>query len=156
MHRELLLALLILGEGRIIDQKAAAEDAEGRGANLASGLNINLTKPNNDSERKFKIAHELAAAGPGSCHWLWISVISLRRLMKASTSRGSKWRPRWAARYWNAAAVVRSVYDRGPYRRVVDYREPPPPPALSEAEAAWVDAYLRERGLREEGSAAEP
>jgi Protein of unknown function (DUF4058) len=53
------------------------------------------------------------------------------------------------------AAVVRSVYDRGPYRRVIDYREPPPPPSLSEAEAAWVDAYLRERGLRGEGSAAE-
>src|SRR5690242_16892548 len=40
------------------------------------------------------------------------------------------------------------VYDRGPYRRVIDYREPPPPPPLSEAEAVWVDAFLREQGLR--------
>lgn len=53
------------------------------------------------------------------------------------------------------AAVVRSVYDRGPYRRVIDYRQPPPPPALSETEVAWVDAYLRERGLRDAGSAPE-
>jgi hypothetical protein len=51
------------------------------------------------------------------------------------------------------AAVVKSVYDRGPYRRVIDYREPPPPP-LSDAEAAWLDAYLRERGLRGEGPSA--
>jgi predicted Ser/Thr protein kinase len=42
--------------------KILLEDAEGRGSNLTSGLNINLTKPNSDTERKFKIAHELAAA----------------------------------------------------------------------------------------------
>jgi eukaryotic-like serine/threonine-protein kinase len=42
--------------------KILLEDAEGRGSNLTSGLNINLTKPNTDTERKFKITHELAAA----------------------------------------------------------------------------------------------
>jgi serine/threonine-protein kinase len=41
--------------------KILLEDAEGRGGNLTSGLNINLTKPNTDTERKFKITHELAA-----------------------------------------------------------------------------------------------
>jgi hypothetical protein len=45
------------------------------------------------------------------------------------------------------AAVVKSVYDRGPYGRVIDYQEPPPPP-LSEAEAAWLDAFLRQQGVR--------
>ena len=52
------------------------------------------------------------------------------------------------------AAAIKSAYDRGPYRRVIDYREPPPPPPLSEAEAAWVDAFLRERGLRAESANA--
>jgi hypothetical protein len=42
--------------------KLLLEDAEGRGNNLTSGLNINLTKPNSDTERQFKISHELAAA----------------------------------------------------------------------------------------------
>jgi hypothetical protein len=47
-------------------------------------------------------------------------------------------------------AAVRSVYDRGPYARTIDYQEPPPPPLLSEREAAWMEALLREKGLRGE------
>jgi hypothetical protein len=39
-------------------------------------------------------------------------------------------------------AAVASVYERGPYRRVIDYREPPPPPPLSEEDAAWVERRL--------------
>ena len=41
--------------------KILLEDAEGRGAQLASGLNIKLTEPANDAERQFMIANELAA-----------------------------------------------------------------------------------------------
>jgi len=36
-----------------------------------------------------------------------------------------------------------TVYERGAYARLIDYRLPPPLPALSEAEAAWLDKYLR-------------
>jgi hypothetical protein len=50
------------------------------------------------------------------------------------------------------AAVVQSAYDGGPYRSIIDYGEPPPPPPLSEAEAGWVDAFLRERGLRHQSA----
>jgi hypothetical protein len=36
-----------------------------------------------------------------------------------------------------------AVYERGAYAQLIDYRNPTPPPALSDAEAAWVDEYLR-------------
>ncbi len=39
-------------------------------------------------------------------------------------------------------AAVASVYERGAYAQQIDYTQPPPPPALSEAEAAWVQALL--------------
>jgi hypothetical protein len=35
-----------------------------------------------------------------------------------------------------------SRYDR------IDYRQPPPRPPLSEDDARWADALLREKGLR--------
>jgi len=44
--------------------------------------------------------------------------------------------------------VVAAVYERGAYARLIDYRLPPPPPALSEAEAAWLDKYLRAQQVR--------
>jgi hypothetical protein len=47
-------------------------------------------------------------------------------------------------------AVVTSVYERGAFAHRLDYGGPPPPPALSEADATWVDALLREHGLRGE------
>lgn len=40
-------------------------------------------------------------------------------------------------------AAVATVYDRGPYSRVIDYREPPPLPPLSPEEQAWVETLLR-------------
>ncbi|MEW6750846.1 MAG: DUF4058 family protein [Candidatus Latescibacterota bacterium] len=46
-------------------------------------------------------------------------------------------------------AVVASVYERGAYGRLIDYRRPPPSPPLSEEEAAWLDGYLRARKARE-------
>jgi hypothetical protein len=45
-------------------------------------------------------------------------------------------------------AVVASVYERGAYERRLDYAIAPPPPALSEADAAWLDGLLREQGRR--------
>ncbi len=44
-------------------------------------------------------------------------------------------------------AIVASVYERGAYERVIDYRQPPPP-QLSEEEATWLDKHLREKKLR--------
>ena len=42
--------------------KILLEDAENRGANLASGLEHHLTKPANDAERKFVVTNGVAAA----------------------------------------------------------------------------------------------
>ena len=42
--------------------KILLEDAENRGANLASGLNISLTKPSTDAERKFVVTNGVAAS----------------------------------------------------------------------------------------------
>jgi hypothetical protein len=41
--------------------------------------------------------------------------------------------------------AVTSVYERGAYASQIDYRQPPPPPPLSEAEATWLEALLREK-----------
>jgi hypothetical protein len=43
-------------------------------------------------------------------------------------------------------SVVASVYERGAYDRIIDYRQPPPP--LTDEEAQWIDKWLREKGLR--------
>lgn len=45
------------------------------------------------------------------------------------------------------AGVVAAVYERGAYARLIDYRQPPPPP-LTDAEAAWLDEHLRARKAR--------
>lgn len=45
-------------------------------------------------------------------------------------------------------AVVSTVYERGAYARLIDYRLPPPPPAFSEAEATWLDVHLRAQQVR--------
>ncbi|MCX7924330.1 MAG: DUF4058 family protein, partial [Fimbriimonadales bacterium] len=44
-------------------------------------------------------------------------------------------------------ALVDKVYEQGRYHLLIDYRQPPKP-ALSEADAEWVDAVLKEKGLR--------
>jgi hypothetical protein len=40
-------------------------------------------------------------------------------------------------------AVVASVYERGGYDTVIDYRQAPPPPAFLDAEFRWLDEHLR-------------
>jgi hypothetical protein len=44
--------------------------------------------------------------------------------------------------------VMTAVYERGAYARLIDYRRPPPPPALSETEAVWLDEHLRKQKVR--------
>ncbi len=39
-------------------------------------------------------------------------------------------------------AAVATVYQRGAYDREIDYQQAPPPPKLTEVEAAWVDKLL--------------
>lgn len=45
-------------------------------------------------------------------------------------------------------AVLDRTYDVSGFEDFINYREPPPPPPLSEAELAWLDARLREMGVR--------
>jgi hypothetical protein len=45
-------------------------------------------------------------------------------------------------------AALRAIYVRARYERRIDYRAAPPPPELAPDDAAWLDAHLRERGLR--------
>lgn len=45
-------------------------------------------------------------------------------------------------------AALRQVYDNARYERRIDYRNPPPLPDLPPDDLAWLDARLRERGLR--------
>lgn len=44
--------------------------------------------------------------------------------------------------------VVAAVYERGAYARLIDYRLPPPPPALAEAQATWLEEHLRTQPVR--------
>ena len=44
-------------------------------------------------------------------------------------------------------SVVASVYERGAYDRIIDYRQLPPPPLTNE-ESQWLDSWLREKKLR--------
>jgi hypothetical protein len=46
-------------------------------------------------------------------------------------------------------AAIHDAYRRARYDLEIDYREPPPPPELAPADAAWLDAHLRARGLRD-------
>ena len=39
--------------------------------------------------------------------------------------------------------AVTAVYKRGSYARLIDYHLLPPPPALTEVEATWLEQYLR-------------
>ena len=45
-------------------------------------------------------------------------------------------------------AAIHEAYRRARYDLEIDYREPPPAPDLPADDAAWLDAHLRERGLR--------
>jgi len=44
--------------------------------------------------------------------------------------------------------VVGAVYDRGAYARLINYHRPPPPPALSDPEATWLDEHLWTQQVR--------
>jgi len=44
--------------------------------------------------------------------------------------------------------ALRRIYISARYERRIDYRQIPPSPALTGDDAAWLDASLRERGLR--------
>ncbi|GAA6623038.1 hypothetical protein NUACC26_088630 [Scytonema sp. NUACC26] len=43
--------------------------------------------------------------------------------------------------------LLNGVYDRSGYGFVIDYSQEPVPP-LSKVDEAWVDTWLREKGLR--------
>ena len=45
-------------------------------------------------------------------------------------------------------AAIHEAYRRARYDLELDYREPPPAPALGSDESGWLDAHLRERSLR--------
>jgi hypothetical protein len=45
-------------------------------------------------------------------------------------------------------ACLRQIYTSARYNLQIDYRQPPPPPDLTEDDAAWLDAHLRACGLR--------
>ncbi len=45
-------------------------------------------------------------------------------------------------------AALRQIYRSARYERRIDYRAAPPPPDLTPADAAWLDAHLRECQLR--------
>ena len=45
-------------------------------------------------------------------------------------------------------AALREVYAGAGYDGWIDYTQPPPDPPLSSADAAWLDAVLREHGVR--------
>jgi hypothetical protein len=64
---------------------------------------------------------------------------------------------------WNKAEMtltlgdlLAQVYDQARYDLRVDYKAAPPEPALSAADAAWMEALLREKGLRGTGVSTEP
>jgi len=44
--------------------------------------------------------------------------------------------------------AVAAVYERGGYSDIIDYRRPPPPPRLTEAEARWLHDRLVSEGRR--------
>lgn len=44
--------------------------------------------------------------------------------------------------------AVETIYDLSMYQESINYREPPPPPALSDQDAQWLDEFLRAKGLR--------
>lgn len=47
------------------------------------------------------------------------------------------------------AQALRTAYRRARYDLRIDYTQPPPPPSLSSEDAAWLDAQLRDAGIRD-------
>ena len=48
----------------------------------------------------------------------------------------------------DVGAALHETYRRARYDLDIDYRQPPPPPALSAEDAAWLDAHVRAAGVR--------
>lgn len=48
----------------------------------------------------------------------------------------------------NLQSAVTQIYDLSSYQLSIDYKHAPPPPPLSDADAAWLDERLRAEGLR--------
>lgn len=44
--------------------------------------------------------------------------------------------------------ALAEIYEQGAFELRIDYRQAPPPPALSPDESAWIDKVLHEAGLR--------
>lgn len=44
--------------------------------------------------------------------------------------------------------ALATIYDESDYDRSLDYRQPPPDPALSEEDSAWLDELMRRAGIR--------
>lgn len=47
--------------------------------------------------------------------------------------------------------AVETIYDLSMYQESINYSEPPPPPALSDTDAQWLDEFLRGKELRAKG-----
>jgi hypothetical protein len=45
-------------------------------------------------------------------------------------------------------AALQQIYASARYERRINYRDDPPPPDFTDDDLAWLDAHLRERGLR--------
>lgn len=45
-------------------------------------------------------------------------------------------------------AALRQIYKSARYERRINYQADPPPPEISAEDLAWIDAQLRERGMR--------
>jgi hypothetical protein len=50
--------------------------------------------------------------------------------------------------YLDLGAAIHDAYRRARYDLEIDYADAPPSPELGDDDAAWLDAHLRERGLR--------
>lgn len=92
----------------------------------------------------------------------WRYMVSVRRAGQSATFEvyfaglGSRLprcriplRPPDADAVLDLPAILNRTYDVSGYEDFIDYREPPPPPPLSDAEMAWLDELLQEKGLRE-------
>ena len=64
--------------------KILLEDAENRGKNLTSGLNISLTKPANDAERKFVVDQRASPTGHRNEATTWRPSTSGRKWLTSS------------------------------------------------------------------------
>ncbi len=43
---------------------------------------------------------------------------------------------------------IQTIYNVSRYQRSIDYHKPPPAPRFTDADAAWLDEFLRAKGLR--------